>query len=387
MPQLKKRVFGNVRLLKLVPSKLFLELLERYGAAGPETRAALALDEDDPQRLEHLVTLFIDGAETLPLALLDALFRIESLANQRGFDQIYTSAAEIGVVFDEGLAKTPLGLALGVFLDHKRLFEHAYDHVLIEEIKNFRYFRGERPGPTTRPEAEVTDRLGETFATEFKKSGKAKYCVIRTYSVDRDLCFLIERCRAPRVEEAIEAQPDGQTFRHTRVQFVPPARDLVRYEFESGLLEVYAPDNKTARMYVGAFGRLLFEHEDWFKDAPVVTLAPLARDGRKAVVPVRGITFVDLVEIGYRLGTDPEGQIVIKSDDVFQFLEDRPLFSWERAVLTHARLLIRYDSGGKARALTIKPPSVTAYDRRKDDEYTRAFLRQRGFTLPPPQGE
>lgn len=384
MARLKKRIFGNVRLLKLIPSALFLKLLDRYGGAEPETRAALALPDDDPRRIEHLLALFVDGREDrpLPLPLLDALFRIESLTNQRGFDQIYTSAAETGVVFDEGLAATPLKLALGVFLFHGTLFGHAYDRVLIEEIKNFRLYRGDRPGPAVRPTSEATTRLGEAFAAEFKKAGKARYCVIRTYTVDQDLCFLIERCRAPRVEEAIEEQADGQTFRHTRVQYVPPARDLVRYEFESGLLEIYAPDNKTARMYVGAFGRLLFEHEDWFKDTPVVTLAPLVAKGRKAIDPVRGITFVELVEVGFRVGTDPDADIIVKSDDIFQFIDDQPEFSLQRVALTHARLLVRYDSGGRPRALTIKPPSVTAYDRRKDDEYTRAFLRDRGFTMP-----
>jgi len=388
MPQLKRGVFGNVSVLNGIPADLFRELFEATGGLDSTAEEILALGDEGDARARALASLFYEQSDQLSDELLGALFMIEDLADENGHRQIAAAAEEQGLPPDLDLGEPTLLVAVRAFLLHPKLFSRAHDLVLIDQAKQFRTFVGREPRAAERPQEEARKTLEADLGRFFLKDGKTGYCEIHPHFVGGSLCFLITHGRPKRAEEHIKE--DGGKYRLTRQERRPPGRDLVRYDAEFGLLEVYAADEKVVRRYVGDFGALLFGSPDWFSEAPVLTLEPLARRQEKALELVRGMREVKLVELQIVYEGDPRAELVVKSkggSDIFKVQRDREFFTWGEGRLARAKLMVKYGEKGRARALVIQPPVRLSYDRRQDDDVTRAFLLKNGFMLPTGRGE
>ena len=86
-----------------------------------------------------------------------------------------------------------------------------------------------------------------------------------------------------------------------------------------------------------------------------------------------------------RLDDDLHTTLTLGARDVFAVLQRYSPVELTDGRLTWAKLKIRYDCGGRARKVEIRPPNQVEYDRRKHDLVTREFLEERGFLSGPPE--
>jgi len=365
-------VVGQLDAVRGVPGGLLRDLLAPWGREC----SGLGLDLRDLGDEElglALVQMVGSGRARLPRGLLDALDRIEDMADEPGLDAILGRLeATNGGPDWPARGLSPLSLAIRVWVEQRDRFEEAEikrqaaRSGLVREYPVREGLAMQLPSPESI--AELTERVGRYW----QGRGRGDFCRVLVFRDEERVYLPIHRGDPWKTEPAVEGDTEAA------VTFQPRASDLAAFDLRTGRLMVKARDRGARAEYLTRFGEALFGDPDAVAERPVVTLEPLVARGRDALAPTPGLRSVELVALRVALHHRRRSVISINSEDVLDDLDDLGLLELGRGELLYAKFLLRFPRGHR-RKLELGPPNEIAFDRRKDEHVVQRFLEERGF--------
>lgn len=370
---------GQLDAVRGVPGVLLRALLVPWGGECSDLGLDLQALVDDDLGLA-LVRMIGQGRARLPRGLLDALDRIEDMADEPGLDALLGRLeAESDKPDWPSRGLSPLRLAVQVWVEHHERFQEA-------EVKR----RAARCGlvreypvreglavqfPTPESVAALTEHLGAYW----KGRGRGEFCRVLLFRDEERVYLPIHRGEPWRTESAVEGDAEAA------VTFQPRTSDIATFDLRTGCLMVKARDGGARDEYRRRVGEALFGDPEAVVDHPVVTLEPLIARGREALAPTPGLIGVELVALRVALHHDRHTVVSLASGDVLADLDDLGLLELGRGELLYAKFLLRFPRGHR-RKLELGPPNEIAFDRRRDEHIVQRFLEERGFVQRPGAG-
>jgi hypothetical protein len=330
-------------------------------------------------------------------AAREALAAIWELATPLGQQRLERALEAAGVPVPGPPPMSRAELALRVWLDHPELFRREHALHRAARLSTFRHFRaapGKEPRAAPRDVPPGLLRLIEEdcdhwFAAHNRGDRNTRVFLCGPASpggaapaAAGDLLFVV------RHGDTLCAEPAIEQGRTEILRFRPARDDVVVYSSAFDELRINAGTFGEQRLYLAAFSRRLFRDRDYFKPAPVCSLAPLARDGPDALDPsgVPEISRVVLRE--YELLVDPalERVEVHKARDIFEVARlagaAQPIP--EEACLLSAKFDVHFASGLKPCKLQIRPPNTIRFSPSCPHGPVLEWLTLRGFRMPKP---
>ena len=154
----------------------------------------------------------------------------------------------------------------------------------------------------------------------FEQHKRGRGCRIFLFPRDKKISILV-RHGLPMRREASH-QEDGNSSTEF---YRPEQHDVLIYDAASDEMAVHAATKGEVKLYLAAFGRLLFEDEEYFPPADKFSLDPLIDDGPKSVLceDVDGLDQICLVEYRRYWGGAYKEMEIRKATDIFAALADR----------------------------------------------------------------
>lgn len=336
---------------------------------------------DQADDLPALWRRLAEAPDTVPVALLDALYQIRELADEQAHEQLVEGMGGPLFVAD-AVGLPPRDVSLLAYLDHRELFNRVRGRRVITAARRYREFKGRQVLPAELPDAGAIRRLERQLGWGFERRNRSAHCRVHTFALDGLFHFDITHGRPRLRDGALDER--GEQIREASIEYRPQQVDRVSYDPASGVLRVTARDARTTRAYCASFGELLFGQVGWFTDTSVLSLMPLVYDPVNALRPTRGIREVRLVYAQVvcpgRVGMD----LMFRSEDVFAGLAEHGGVSLEDGELTWVSLKVTYTHGG-TRVTKLGLPNHVTYDGHRDEPVIRHFLEQRGFLAGPLQ--
>jgi hypothetical protein len=347
--------------------RLLIRLFAKHGLA-----TATADIEDAWRRLAS-------APDTMPVALLDALYHVRELASYNAHEELIDGFG--GPLFaSDCRALPPRDVALLAWLDHPDLFNRVRGRRVISSVRRFREFKGRQALPIDLPNADTLRRLERRLGLGFERRNRSVHCRIHAYTLDDVHHFDIRHGR-PRVRDSSLDELANQ-IRETHVEYRPQQVDRVSYLPDTGVLRVTARDARTMRTYCEAFGELLCGQLGWFSNTAVLTLTPLVADAVDAPRPTSGILDVQLVRAVVACAGQPGMDLTFQCKDVFAGIAQHGGVNLTDGELVSAHLSVTYAHGG-TRLTRLMLPNHVAYNNHRDEPIIRHFLEERGFLDGP----
>jgi len=372
---------GQLAALRGVPGELLRDFVASWGLECSELGLDLAHVDDDDLGVQ-LWNLLQLGRTELPPGLVDALDRIDDLANEPGFDAILSRVEGTGFEVDwEARGLSPVHLALRTWVHYRRLFEEAEIKRTIARAGAMVEFPACGDADAEAPSGETASRLQERLAGWWRERGRGDFCRVEVFEEPGMIYVPIHHGRTWRTEPTVEGTEESA------VAFRPRAADLAAWDVRTGRLRVKAPDRRARVEYRRQLSEALFGDADRLVERQVVGLSPIAELGRASLAPTPGLREVVLTELRMRHRRGRRSETILRGDDVMADLEERhDVPDPGECDLIFARLLLRFSSGGQRRKVELKTPNEVAFDRRKDGHVVLRFLEERGFLAAPAEG-
>lgn len=386
MANFKPHRFSNPSTLKSITRPLLVELLHPHQAFLGNRRFAMS----DPDALDYeaLAAILMTPNSDTPSELAEALYFIDEMATPHGMDAILNEAAAIGLDLTCGAEWTPADVAVRFWLKDRHAFERLHAEQFLTKPRSFESFQSiaSPPRKPSLPSGTTLQALEKALNDWFETRQRGRGTRVFPYSREDGVWFLVRHGEPYKREGALEnGQPVGVFYR-------PERFDVLRYNPKIGELSVHARTKGEKELYRKQFGLHLFGNPDFFPaigQAGKYTLEPLRHEGRLALVcaDLPGIEYVTLGELHfYHSGV--HGYVeVIKSQDVFDSMEEFQRTMPRRARLTKAAFKVKFAHAARPRTVTIRPPNVALFDRESDSELVETWLRARGFVQPTIGGE
>ena len=371
---------GETTALRGVPGELLRDFVAQWARDCCDLGLDLAL-LGDAEIAAALVVLLQLGRTDLPPGLVDALDRIDDLADGPGFDAILSRLETSHAIDWEVRGLAPLHLAIRAWVHHHRLFEEAEIKRTVARAGAMVEFPTEGDVAAELPGEIQLARLQDQLAEWWRRRGRGEFCRVEVFREPGMIYVPIHHGRTWRTEPTVEGTEESA------VTYQPRAADLAAWDERTGRLRVKAPDRRARVEYRRRVSEVLFGDEDRLVERPVVSLQPLAELGRGSLTPTPGLRDVVLVELRMRHLRGRRSETILRGDDVMADLEERAdLPNPAECDLTYAKLLLGFSTGGQRRKVELKTPNEVAFDRRKDEHVVLRFLEERGFVAPPLEG-
>ena len=385
MPSLKFRNYANLKAIRIVDKKYFQRLLSPHKVYCASRKLDVdALTNDDASN-EALFAFFSTPDSSMPPDLLDALHKVDDLADTTGHDLLMGRALTAGVNMTPGRSDVdPRELAIIAYLDHRRLFVASHDRVLYAKVKNFREFAGKSNRRLRVPPQVKLGELEKKLAPWFDQMGRSRYCEVRAYEDGDEINFVVAHGKPFRRDNSVEP-----TLHPSLVSYRPQKHDVVVYDNKTYRLKVNAQTPAEQKLYREMFGDVLFGSSAYFGGDGIYTLRPLHMRGAAAldVSAVSGLDGVSLAEVWLETGDELDTILICRSRDVTRSIDEQGIMDLADGRLIYAKMFVRLSEGGRARKLEIKVPNQLVYDRRKGCEPVARFLELQKFTEKPGEPE
>src|SRR5579872_4249620 len=172
MPTINLRRFSNVDVLRKLNETDLRALISRYASHFEKRQIKL----DGPLDLDRLAALFLPQDESLPEALVNALYLIHEMSSPSEFEDLVDAVRSDPVLreaIDLTAKLTPLDLAIKVHLVAPDVLEREHAERFVETRKSFEYYLPDRApvaslGGLDRALPELEKDLSVWFASKLK---------------------------------------------------------------------------------------------------------------------------------------------------------------------------------------------------------------------------
>jgi hypothetical protein len=334
---------------------------------------------------EKKVTI-ADGKDLTPAYVskqLDALNdkdkKLDILEDMHSINDIadHTMEALIQVVNKHKLKceqdETPESTAMRVYLFQRLEFEIIHDQFLMElYAENMNHFSFENCGAAF--DLEKIGHFKQRVEQYYRECGKSENCVIRERADEDKHCFFIAR------GDYMKTQPIFKDKQLKYTSFRPGKEDMLLFDKVKSVLSIKG-SREDPRSYIDLFGTTILGLKEIPQETYEKTLV--------VVNPVReqlfyggnkDIATVKLVQVSLRQISNPRVKMMLKSDDVFQTLDEMEL-SLNDFDLMSAKLKFYFHENRRPVTVEIKPPGNTKIKKRREKEMIENYLREKHVLL------
>ena len=380
MSTLQLRRFSKPALLRAIaPAHLlaFLRVHAEYFAAQ-----GLILPQEDSEALNYtrLSEILLSPDQSTPPQLAEALFYVNELATEEGFDDLQAAIAETGLGLVVGDEVTPADLAIQVWLQAPRLIEKVHAEQRFLKARSFVYFRTHYPVvPDWTPPTEVTlARIESEMNRWFVQKRRGQYCKVYVYPKAGHVWFLVRHGKPYTREAVIEAGESAAQF------FRPEKFDVLAYNPANGELRINAETQGERQLYREEFGLHLFGDKKYFNEKTSrFDLEPLRQLGEEALVcsDVEGIETVTLRSVEIDQGGAHKASEILRAEDLFASLKERQRPFPLGGKIRKATFLVQFSNSKTPRTVTVYAGNRAQFKRDGDAEIIELWLALRGFIV------
>ena len=374
--------FANPGLLKRLDFALLLRLLEPHRSffAGQHQLSWTESHMGFP--FDRLAKIMLNPAA--PSELLETLYYVETLADEKYFDDLLAAAQKLGCDTEK---RTAEDLAMLLRLESpivlERLHAEIYRNHNKQRVKRFEsYFAAGE----IRPMLDLTQDRLEHIEAELNDWAEENHhgvgMRVFTSTEERAVWFMIRHGQPMKRENTVEANgEDGLVF------YRPEKFDIMIYYPNEGELAMNVRTQKARMAYTQIFGRRLFDDAGYFSIGNTVkyTLGPLLKYGAASLMcwGTPGIDNIKLCEIQASRPGIKNHLEIHRADDLLTVDHENLPLSHRDSVPVKAKFRVTY-ADGRERMVIIEPPNIALYDRESDHEIIHAWLLERGFILNEP---
>ena len=203
--------FANQRFLKTVNWEVLGRLLAKHAEGLPKLDLSV-LAANPTEGRKQISDFLLGPRDDYPETLIHDLHRIVRLDSAQGMQLILDEAERQKIVIMEPADRataTARDIALLAFVDHPEVFteaEHTSVFVPPPRVSEFNA-REEGVTPEVTPDTLEALRLaaGELFAADLR----GKYCRVRPYEDDGELCIAVRHGAPPVSTEVVKSEKDS----------------------------------------------------------------------------------------------------------------------------------------------------------------------------------
>ncbi|MBU1863427.1 MAG: hypothetical protein KKH94_07200 [Candidatus Omnitrophica bacterium] len=272
--------------------------------------------------------------------------------------------------------ETPESTAMRVYLFQRLEFEIIHDQFLMElYAENMNHFSFENCGAAF--DLEKIGQFRQRVEQYYRDRGKSENCVIRERSDNDKHCFFIARGDYMKTQTIFE----DKQLKYT--SFRPGKEDMLLFDKVKSVLSIKSSGRglEERHTYIDLFGTTILGLKEIPQETYEKTLV--------VVNPVReqlfyggnkDISTVKLVQVSLRQISNPRVKMILKSDDVFQTLDDMEL-SLNDFNLLSAKLKFFFHENRRPVTVEINPPGNTKIKKRREKEIIENYLREKHVLL------
>ena len=338
----------------------FREELNMAGLSVPDP----ALPDD-----EYLCALCgLMMASSLPAALNNTLHAVDEMANESGRDCLEDADCAGVSSVPAGVRMSDLEFAISAWLHDSKLFEQLHCAHRIPRQRPFTYFAA---GVVPPPVIQLPAVPGRITALEEQLAGASS-----------------EKCHVPPPRVFAYPKDNGREIwflAGTIGSSGRPRQDIVVYNAVRGELRVNCCRGHGLETFRKAFGLYLFSDAEFFRDAPVFTLAPLVELGRACLTCAAGVDVIEtmrLDKVEFMHGGAPWRQSS-NAADIFTRVERGELCFPPVGSISRVVFDVKFPDSWHPRHVTIIPPNRVLYERDSDSTPIGYKLADGGFMLNP----
>lgn len=268
--------FANQRFLKTVNWEVLGRLLAKHAEQLPKLDLAL-LATNAAEGRRKVAEFLLGPREDYPDSLVHDLHRIVRLDSRQGMQLILDEAERQKVVImapGERATVTPRDIALIAFVDHPEVFTEAEHTSVFLPPPSVSEFNAREEGVTPEVTTDTLEALRLAVADLFAADLRGKYCRVRPYEDDGELCIAIRHGAPPVSTEVIKGEKDSV------IGFQEIDTAVISYAELTGRLTVWGCIKKRRADLAEAFAHHILGRPGLFQAADaqrLYTLEPLER--------------------------------------------------------------------------------------------------------------
>jgi hypothetical protein len=339
--------------------------------------------------LKALSNSLLNAGDRLPRNLIDGLATILELNDDRLRMRIEGAAdfAGIDLTPPEGcIVGSTVDIATQVWLAQPEALLRVHAASAIPTARRWETWRCRTEVPPKLTLPKDSSRLLDRWANELRVILSNRHCgsglKIYCHPTRQFVYFLLHHGAS--LQRMATHADSGDT---SSLLVRPAVTDIVRYEPATGNLGIYLQRHSRwlADALRATFSNIIFKHKDLFTAEQQVHLDVLQTYGRAALdcSGYPNLAHIRFVELEAHF--PHSGKLIFKSDDVFDFLDQRDMDLEDLPTPTAAKLKVKMTQGGE-RTVTLKTPNAAIYQRVGDDDALAEFLHEQGFTAIAPGG-
>ncbi len=379
MATLNPSRFAHPDALKAINPARLLDFLDPYRTYLEGRGMTWPVDESMTINCAVLSDILMKPDDQMPTTMVDALYFVHEMATPEEMDHLIVEAGKQEIELDSDPDTTPADIAAQIWLKDPELLESLHAEVLVMKPRSFTHFKSAVPGPKafTRPEEEKRETLLRELDRWFDEHKRGTGSRVRHFDYDKKIAFLIRHGMPFKREGSLKAGQSETVF------YRPEIHDVVVYDRIDNELAVHAGTKGERELYIAAFGWLLFDSAEYFRDDKKFTLEPLKSADPEclACADIDGMEEVKLTELQILRG-GPYGDVEVrKSKNYLASLASRGQRIPAHSNLIQASFSVKFDNARNPRTVKIRVPNVATYTRDDDAELVERWLTARGFIV------
>jgi hypothetical protein len=328
--------------------------------------------------------LMTPDAKTPP-DMVDALYFIQETSSPDDTDALLQDAELAGLAVPADPNVTAADIAIDIWLSRPALLQMRHAQSLAFRQQSFDYFGGRAAGRRSFPRIDETVRLRieAAFDDWFDTRRRGRGSRLLDFRQGSLVWFLVRHGERMRREAA-----HGDDGAAGTAFYRPQKHDVLVYDERTDEIGVHAGTLGEKRLYLRTLGAELFGDEAYFPSSPRFTLAPLATEGKDALLceDIPGVEAIRLIEYRLFWGGVHKEQEVRRATDVFAAARARGFEQPIPREPTAAVFKVKFADSARERRVTIRKPASARYERNEDGAVIEEWLRARGFLLDTSAG-
>lgn len=381
---MKLKCFSKPRFLEEIGRPLLEKFVHEFEAELAAKRIHLpnrsATDEEYFRELSALAI----SPDKLPSEMLEAMFVIEESATEEGQERIEAAVARGDIKATFQSDSSHADIALQAWLVAPQGLADVHNELRLSRLSAFEYFGSKSAldlSTTFVPPAKtILAHIAEDVDAWCAKHNRGEETAqIKPISIDDETWFLVRHgdtfSRTPKVEK-----------RTSEIMHFRPAKDdVVVYSPSRDEIRIHAGTKGEKELYRKAFGRHIFDDEQYFSERKSYTLDPLRKAAEDALNTdgVNGLSQVVLREIEVAFHNAYDEVIIRKATDLFAAATAS---SHKRSAIPSGRLVratfdIYFGDPAKPRKVQLRPPNILKLGRHCDASVVQRWLSLREFRV------
>jgi len=383
MATFNPRRFSKPETLRKVAKEHLIDFLRPH--AGYFRTRGVELPSDQTQELDYeaLSSVLLSSDTTTPLELTEALYYVDELSTQEGFDSIQDAID--GTDFDAIISDeiTYADLAIQVWMRNHDLIERLHAEQFLHRPRSFEYFMTTSDLQDCRELDEAGLHTLESDLNDwFEKKRRGRTAKVFAYRKPDFIWFLVRHGEPFTREPSLKAgNEEGSEY------FRPMKFDLLVYSPDIGEIRINANSKGEKDLYKTQFGRHFFGDDGYFDSSSKFTFDPLREDGADSLLcgDIDGLEEVKLKEVQiFRGGVQKEIEIR-KAVDVFAAMAERDRDLSQTRGIFKASFSVKFTDSKTPRTVTITG-NKAQYKRDDDSEILEQWFAARGFLHEAEEG-